>query len=43
MAPSRARLAPVFSAETYILREAMRRFPLHRCRPPRGLRVDGVG
>jgi hypothetical protein len=44
MIPSGARLAPVFSAETYIiLREAMRRFPLERCRPRRGMRVDGVG
>jgi hypothetical protein len=43
MASSRAGLAPVFSGETYVLREAMRRFPLERCRPPRGLRVDGVG
>jgi hypothetical protein len=43
MSPSGARLAPVFPGETYILREAMRRFPLQRCRPPRGLRVDGVG
>jgi hypothetical protein len=43
MTPSRARLAQVFAAQTYVLREAKRRFPLQRCRPPRGMRVDGVG